>query len=261
MEAVDLHDYRALNDPEARRRIERRRDVFVVEGPLAIAQLLRSAYPVRSVLASEKAATRARALLAGHDVPLHVVPQDEMERVTGFAFHRGLLASATRLPPVDPVALTAGATRVAVLEGLNDHENLGALFRNARAFGVEAVLLDPTTADPLYRRSVRVSQGHVLHVPWAGRRAGPSRSPTSRTAGFTTVALTPDPAATPLDALADDPPARVAFLLGAEGPGLSDEARKAADVEARIPTAAVVDSLNVATAAAIAFSRLAPPPA
>ncbi len=260
MEPVDLHDYRALNDPEARRRIERRRDVFVVEGPLAIAQLLRSPYPVRSVLASQKAAARAQALLAGHDVPLHVVPQDEMERVTGFAFHRGLLASASRLPPVAPGVLTAGASRVAVLEGLNDHENLGAMFRNARAFGVEAVLLDPTTADPLYRRSVRVSQGHVLHVPWARAPEWPTPLAELRAAGFTTVALTPDPAATPLDALAADPPARVAFLLGAEGPGLSDEARAAAEVEARIPMAPVVDSLNVATAAAIAFHRLAPPP-
>ena len=200
---VDLSDYAALSDPDARRRIERDGAFFVVEGPLAIAQLLASDYEVRSVLASERAAPRARELLAAagrsaspRSVPLHVLAQPEVERLTGFAFHRGLLASASRRPLPDPRALVAGAVRVAVLEGLNDHENLGALFRNARAFGVEAVLLDPTTADPLYRRSVRVSQGHVLHVPWTRLDRWPGSLGDLRDDGFTLVALTPEPAAT-----------------------------------------------------------------
>lgn len=253
---MGLSDYAALSDPDARRRIEREGAFFVVEGPLAIAQLLASDYEVRSVLASERAEARARELLAGRSVPLHVLAQPEVERLTGFAFHRGLLASASRRALPDARTLAAGAVRVAVLEGLNDHENLGALFRNARAFGVEAVLLDPTTADPLYRRSIRVSQGHVLHVPWARLDRWPDALDGLRADGFTVVALTPGPAAATLDELAAHAPARLAFLLGAEGPGLTAGARARADVEVRIPTRPEVDSLNVATAAALAFHRL-----
>lgn len=254
---MGLSDYAALSDPDARRRVEREGAFFVVEGPLAIAQLLASDYEVRSVLASERAEARARQLLAGRSVPLHVLAQPEVERLTGFAFHRGLLASASRRALPEPRMLVAGAVRVAVLEGLNDHENLGALFRNARAFGVEAVLLDPTTADPLYRRSIRVSQGHVLHVPWTRLDRWPDALDRLREDGFTVAALTPGPAAT-LDELAARAPARLAFLLGAEGPGLTEQARARADVAVRIPTRPEVDSLNVATAAALAFHRLQP---
>ena len=129
-------------------------------------------------------------------------------------------------------------TLIVVVEGLNDHENLGALFRNAAAFGVGAVLLDPTTADPLYRRSVRVSLGHVLHVPFARvDRRGPSGWPTSVTAAIEIVALTPAPDAEPIDRLAGRRPDRLALLLGAEGPGLSDAAHAAADRRVRIPMA------------------------
>jgi tRNA G18 (ribose-2'-O)-methylase SpoU len=136
---------------------------------------------------------------------------------------------------------------------LNDFENLGALFRNAAAFGVDAVLLDPQCADPLYRRSVRVSMGHVLRVPFA---VLPGAWPDSLAAlrDFTVLALTPDPSATPLR---DVPvPPRWAVLLGAEGPGLSPAALAAADLRVRIPMAPGVDSLNVATAAAVAFAQL-----
>jgi tRNA G18 (ribose-2'-O)-methylase SpoU len=258
-----LADYAALNDPAARRRMERAGGYFIVEGPFALRELARSRYEVRSVLTSPKAEERARALLgdAGrHDVPVHVVPPDEIERVTGFAFHRGILASATRLPLPGPREVTPGARRIAVLESLNDHENLGALFRNARAFGVDAVLLDPTTADPLYRRSIRVSQAHVLHVPWTRTGPWPAALDDLKADGFTLVALTPGPAATPIDEVAAASPDRLALLLGAEGPGLTPQALAAADVRVRIPTSPTVDSLNVATAAAIAFHRLAAAP-
>jgi tRNA G18 (ribose-2'-O)-methylase SpoU len=254
-----LSDYAALNDPEARRRLERQGGHFVVEGPFALDALARSRYPIRSVLASPRTEGRARALLAAAgraDVPVLVVPPDDMARVTGFDFHRGLLASATRLPLPAMEEVTRGARRIAVLESLNDHENLGALFRNARAFGVEAVLLDHTTADPLYRRSVRVSQGHVLHVPWTRTSPWPAALAALKAEGFTLAALSPGAAAIPIEDLAAAPPERLAFLLGAEGPGLTPAARAAADVEVRIPTAPEVDSLNVATAAAIAFHRL-----
>jgi tRNA G18 (ribose-2'-O)-methylase SpoU len=145
-----------------------------------------------------------------------------------------------------------------VLEAVNDHENIGALFRNAAAFGVDAVVLDPTTTDPLYRRSTRVSLGHVLRVPFARVLDGewPAALDKLRTAGFTTVALTPDADAETLGRLVAARPPRVALLVGAEGPGLSAPALAAADRRVRIPMAPGVDSVNVATAAAIALSAL-----
>lgn len=255
-----LDDYRALRDPARRREVERQRDFFVVEGRYALDALLDSPYPLRSVLVAETKAAPIRALV-GDRAPVLVVPAAEMAGVTGFDFHRGVVASAGRLPlPAvddlvgdlvgDPVG---GARTVAVLEGLNDHENLGALFRNAAAFGVGAVLLDPTTADPLYRRSVRVSAGHVLRVPWTRVAAWPAGLAALRDEGYCIVALTPAADAEPLDELVAAQLDRVALLFGAEGPGLSAAALAAADRRVRIPIASGVDSLNVATAAAIAF--------
>jgi tRNA G18 (ribose-2'-O)-methylase SpoU len=174
---------------------------------------------------------------------------DLVRETVGFNLHRGVVASATRLPAPDPLSLLEGARRVAILEDLNDVENLGNLFRSARAFGIDAVLLDPRTADPLYRRCVRVSMGHVLHVPFARFSTWPDPLASVRAAGFTIAALTPagDVAIDDLDA------SRVAWLLGAEGAGLTDEAMTLADVRVRIPMSPDVDSLNVGTAAAIAF--------
>lgn len=137
-----------------------------------------------------------------------------------------------------------------MLERINDLENLGSLFRNARAFGCDAVLLDPETADPFARRPVRVSMGHVLRIPFARFDRWPKGLDVARDAGLTLVALTP--AGDPLDAAAL--PERAAFLVGAEGPGLTDSALAAADCRLAIPMAAGVDSLNVATAAAIALA-------
>ena len=142
-----------------------------------------------------------------------------------------------------------------MVEGLNDFENLGALFRNAAAFGVDAVLLDPTCADPLYRRSVRVSMGYVLTVPFAVLPGTwPEGLATIRDAGFTLLAMTPDEAADDVRAVVC--PQRWALMLGAEGPGLSPGSLDAADQRVRIPMANGVDSLNVATAAAVAFAPL-----
>ncbi len=254
--ADPFDDYRALRDPARRREVERQRGFFVVEGRFALDALLDSPYPLRSVLVTESKAAAIRALV-GERAPVLVLPADEMAAVTGFDFHRGVVASAGRLPLPSVDDVVAGSGTVAVLEGLNDHENLGALFRNAAAFGVGAVLLDPTTADPLYRRSVRVSAGHVLRVPWTRVAAWPTGLAALRDEGFTIVALTPAPDAEPLDdVVVADPPSRVALLLGAEGPGLSAAALATADRRVRIPIAPGVDSLNVATAAAIAFHTL-----
>jgi tRNA G18 (ribose-2'-O)-methylase SpoU len=249
-----LDDFRALNDPESRRAVERRGGFFVAEGMLAVEALVASPYRVRTVLADERWADRARAAV-GDRAPVVVRPAAEVAAIAGFAFHRGVLASADRGEPADPAALVAGAGLVAVTEGLGDHENLGALFRNAAAFGVDAVLLDPTTADPLYRRSVRVSLGHVLRVPFARLPALPGGLEVVRSAGLEVVALTPAPDAPPLRDLPQDGRPR-ALVVGAEGPGLTAATLAAVDHRARIPLAAGVDSLNVATAAAIAFHLL-----
>ena len=265
--ADPLDDYRALNDPERRRHVERRGGYFVVEGVLALGALLASSYPVRSVLASERRAERVRALVAGR-APVVVRSDDEVAAVAGFDVHRGVLAAADRLPLPDAADVVQGARLVVVVEGIGDHENLGALFRNAAAFGLDAVLLDPTTADPLYRRSVRVSLGHVLRVPWTRLAAWPDGLGALREQGFELLALTPADDAESIDAVAagvarsrgtGEPP-RLAVIVGAEGPGLTSDALAAADRRVRIPLAAGVDSLNVATAAAIAFHRLTAAP-
>jgi tRNA G18 (ribose-2'-O)-methylase SpoU len=278
-----LEDYRALNDPERRRQVERRGGYFVVEGLLALEALLGSRYPVRSVLASERRADRVRALV-GDRAPVLVRSQDEVAGVAGFDVHRGVLAAADRLPPLAVAEAVGTSWLVVVTEGLGDHENLGALFRNAAALGAGAVLLDPTTADPLYRRSVRVSLGHVLRVPWARLPPLPGGLAELASLGFETAALGPAPGAATIDDYAADvaarrraagaaagapaaaagalraagpvPGVRVALVVGAEGPGLTAQTVAAADRRVRIAMAPGVDSLNVATAAAIALHRL-----
>jgi tRNA G18 (ribose-2'-O)-methylase SpoU len=229
-----------------------------VEGTLALEALLGSVFRVRSVLAAARKAESVRSLVGGR-APVVVRSDAEVEAITGFPFHRGVLAAADRRPLPAPGEVLRGAELVVVAEGLSDHENVGALFRNAAAFGVDAILLDPATADPLYRRSVRVSLGHVLRVRWTRLAAWPDGLGELRLLGFELLALTPATAAEPIDAVARDIAARrpkVALLLGAEGPGLSDGALAASERRVRIPIAPSVDSLNVATAAAVALHRL-----
>ena len=249
-----LVELAGLTDAAARARTEAAHGCFVVEGLLALEAAVTSRHPLRAVLVADRKLERVVPLLDPVDVDVFVGSPGLLEAVTGFRIHRGVVASAGRLPDPDPAVLVDGAARVAVLEGINDHENLGALFRNAAAFGVDAVLLDDTTADPLYRRSVRVSLGHVLHVPWTRLGPLPAGLRAARDAGLATVALTPG-GDTDVRDLGDQ---RVAWLLGAEGSGLSDATLEAADVRARIPMAAGVDSLNVATALAVALALTAP---
>lgn len=188
-----------------------------------------------------------------------VAPQELFDRVAGYPVHRGAMALAVRPAEREAASVVAGAGAVLVVEGVNDFENLGALFRNAAAFGVGAVLLDPTTADPLYRRCVRVSLGHVMRVPFARVGDWPSGLSELSRAGFSLVALTPASERS-VDEVARARPERVAVVVGAEGPGLSPDALAACDIRARIPMATGVDSLNVATAAAVALHLLAGPP-
>jgi tRNA G18 (ribose-2'-O)-methylase SpoU len=251
--------YRHLTDADARRSLEAEHGVFVVEGVTAIERLLRSEYRVRSllVLASQAQRLAPALALAGHDVPVYIGSRELLAATAGFDVHRGALAIAERraLPPVEDVLRGAGL--VTVLEGLTDPENLGAIARSARALGVDALLLNPTCADPLYRRAVRVSMGEVLFVPWTRLSPWPGGLARVRAAGITLVALTPAPDAVPIDDLVRSAPARrLADLLGTEGPGLSDAALAACDVRVRIPIRAGVDSLNVGHAAAVAFHVL-----
>jgi tRNA G18 (ribose-2'-O)-methylase SpoU len=260
-----LAPYRNLTDAAIRRKVEDGQEVFVVEGHLGVANLLASSYEVHSMLLADSRADAladltAAVCAAGGDVI--VAPRPVLVRTVGFNLHRGVVALGVRPPPPDPDLVLVEARRqpepvLALVEGVNDHENLGALFRNAAAFGVAAVLLDATSADPLYRRSIRVSMGHVLRTPWARIGVWPAGIARVEAAGFTVVALTPARSAPVLSSLPTGRP--VAVLVGAEGPGLRAETLGAARVRARIPMAPGVDSLNVATAAAIAFHHFAPP--
>lgn len=255
-----LADYRHLREPNVRARVERDAGIFTVEGWLSLEALTESPYPVRSALVATKHAARAESIV-DPDVPIYAIPESALEHVTGVHFHRGVVGVGERPSARDPEAVLDGARRILVLEGVNDYENLGSLFRNASAFGVDAVLLDPTTADPLYRRSTRVSLGHVLRVPFA--RVETDRWPSIlgdlHRAGVDVLALTPAADAVPLGSVIGDLADRVAVLVGAEGPGLTREAMAASDHRVRIPMTPGTDSVNVATSAAIALAALYDP--
>ena len=252
---ADFRDLKAGDRPAGR---ERGTGAVIVEGVPAVRRLLGSPYRVRAVFGVPG---RVAALGLPDDVPAYEADKWVLSEVIGFRLTRGVVASADRRPPADLAALLAGPgptapRRLAVLEALNDAENLGSIARSAVALGVDGLLLDPRCADPLYRRSVRVSMGHVLSLPFAVLPEWPAGLERLHDAGYLTVALTPAPDA--VDLADVDPRAhpRTAVLLGAEGPGLTVEAQQAARVRARIPMRAGVDSLGVAAAAAIAFASL-----
>jgi tRNA G18 (ribose-2'-O)-methylase SpoU len=248
-----LDDFRDLQDGDVR---PDRRGIVIAEGATVLPRLLASDYPVRAVVGVPARMDALTPLLAAAGCPCYVVDKWLLSDVVGFRVTRGILASADRTPAAPLPELLQRSRRIAIGEALNDFENLGALFRNAAAFGVDAVLLDARCADPLYRRSVRVSMGHVLKVPFAVLADPfPTALRAVRAEGFRLLALTPQSTAVPLGRLS--PPERWAVLLGAEGPGLSAGALAAADELVRIPMAAGVDSLNVATAAAVTFAHLA----
>jgi tRNA G18 (ribose-2'-O)-methylase SpoU len=248
-----LHDYVGLTDVALRRRREPAEGLFVAEGEKVIRRAVAAGYPMRSMLLSERWLPGMAELAAAAGAPVYVATDDVLEQVTGYPVHRGALAAMQRLPLPAPATLLAGARRVAVLEDVNDHTNIGAVFRSAAALGVDAVLLSPRCADPLYRRAIKVSMGAVFAVPWARLAQWPQDLAAVRAAGLRLLALTPDERAVPLPAVAASHLRRCGLLLGAEGSGLTPAARAGADLEVRIPMAHGVDSLNVAAAAAVAF--------
>jgi tRNA G18 (ribose-2'-O)-methylase SpoU len=253
-----LADYRALTDVALRRRSEPENGIFIAEGDLVIRRALRAGYPLRSALVSERWLPLLDAALADVDAPVFVGSEAVLEAITGFHVHRGALASMARRPLRRVEEVIAVARRVVVLEDVNSHTNVGAIFRCAAGLGMDAVLLSPRCADPLYRRSVRVSMGEVFAIPYATFESWPGGLDVLADAGFALRALTPDVSAPPIEAVPVAPGERVALLLGAEGPGLSD-AVLARSRRVRIPMANGVDSLNVAAAAAVACYALRAP--
>jgi len=248
-------DYVALTDVALRRLKEPAEGMFIAEGERVIQRALHAGYRPRSVLVSPARLDAVPAEI-GPDVPVYLAGRDVLAEITGFEVHRGALAAMARHPARDPAELLSWALRVLVLEDLVSHTNLGAIFRSAAGLGMDAILLSPRCADPLYRRSVRVSMGEVFAVPYARLDPWPASLATLTDRGFELIALTPAADATSLAALRPEPDARVAVLLGTEGEGLSAAVQAAATRRVRIPMAAGVDSLNVAATAAIACYAL-----
>jgi tRNA G18 (ribose-2'-O)-methylase SpoU len=250
--------YRDARDGELRRR----EGLFLAEGRLLVRRLLEaSRYRVQSLLVIPTALDDLRDLLARDDsTPVHVASAETIRAIVGFKFHRGCLALGVRGEPLAPEALIdpVGPRTLLALEGVADPDNVGALFRNAAAFGAGGVLLSSHCADPLYRKAIRVSMGATLSLPFAQVTDWAVTLAALRHAGYRLVALCPGADAEDLVEVAGRAPRRprLALLLGAEGEGLSDATRAAADVEVRIPMAAGVDSLNVAAACGIALHRL-----
>jgi len=245
-----LADYARLTDVQLRRSLEPAEGLFIAEGEKIIRRAIAAGYPVRSLLVAEDKLDSIAGVAAASPVPLYVLPPRVAEQLTGYRVHRGALASMQRLPLPQSSDLLARARRIVVLEDIVDHANVGAVFRCAAALGFDAVLLAPRCADPLYRRAVKVSMGAVLAVPYARLDDWRAGLAGVRAAGFTLLALTPDPAAVPIgDVRRDD---KMALLIGGEGSGLSGRWLDAADLAVRIPMSRGVDSLNVAAATAIA---------
>ncbi|MEV7232882.1 RNA methyltransferase [Streptomyces sp. NPDC051020] len=280
-----LRDYTGLTDVELRRRREPAEGLFIAEGEKVIRRARHAGYEMRSMLLSAKWVDVMRDVIDEVPAPVYAVSPELAERVTGYHVHRGALASMQRKPlptaeellvTTRPVVMEAvndhttvgavlplgrqerAARRIAVFEDMVDHANLGAAFRNAAALGVDAVLLTPRCADPLYRRSVKVSMGAVFQVPWTRLEAWPKGVEVLRSAGFMVAALCLSGRAITLDELAARNDEKLALVFGTEGAGLTPGTLAAVDEHVRIPMDAGVDSLNVAAASAVAFYATRP---
>ncbi|GAA2891310.1 TrmH family RNA methyltransferase [Microbacterium esteraromaticum] len=252
-----LDDYRSLTDTALRRVREPAGGLYIAESAKVIERALQAGHRPRSVLTQQKWTDAVAALVGDRDVPVYVVADDVAERLTGFAVHRGVMAAMHRPDPAsvaEVLSMIDGSRpRIAILEGLTDHTNVGAIFRSAAALGVDAVLITPTCADPLYRRSVRVSMGAVFQVPWTRIESWPQEIDTLRAAGYAVAGMTLGEAAIALDDLVAESPERLALVFGTEGDGILPDTDRMLDRRVTIPMMGGVDSLNVAAASAVAF--------
>lgn len=245
-----LSDYRHVGDP----RWLAEQGLFVAEGRLVVQRVLEhSDLRVRSVLLTPAAYAAQAPVTAA--APIYVAPQAVVNEVTGIHFHRGCLAIVHR-PRERAVEEVLAGRRVLALEGVGNPDNIGGLFRVAAAFGVAAVLLDPSSADPFYRKAIRTSMGSTLAVPFARGSNWPAAIESCRAAGYQILALTPHPTATPIGSVDIGPEDRLVVMAGAEGPGLSKMTLERADLQLRIPIDDRVDSLNVTVAVGIALALL-----
>jgi len=274
-----LDDYRALTDTALRAASEPEGGLYIAESAKVIERAVAAGHRPRSVMVQRRWVDGIRALLVDHDVPVYVVPDEVAEAVTGFAVHRGALASMHRptLPSVAEIVADASLilllegigdhtnvrcsktqkaknrSRIAILEGVTDHTNVGALFRSAAALGVDAVLVTPDCADPLYRRSVRVSMGTVFQVPWTRIPEWPAGMDVLKDAGYVVAGMTLGEGAITLDELVAEDHEKLALVFGSEGFGITARTDALLDRRVTIPMMRGVDSLNVAAASAVTF--------
>ena len=232
--------------------------LVIAEGGLVVRRMIASRFVPHALFGVDRRLEELSDTALEHGVvqgvggvPFYRASKEVMAEVIGFHLNRGVLAAARRPETLTVPSVISSARTVAVLEGVNDHENIGSVFRNAAGLGVDAVIFGNGCADPLYRRCVRVSMGHALLVPFAKSENWPGDLESLRESGFQTIALTPGEGSVPLrQAVQAD---KLAFLVGAEGPGLKEHTMRSCDVRAHIPMSRGTDSLNVATAAAVAF--------
>jgi tRNA G18 (ribose-2'-O)-methylase SpoU len=254
-----VSDYTRLTDVHLRKIREPAEGMYIAESSRVLRRALAAGHQPRSFFLAEKWLDDLQDVLSTYpDVPAFIGSAALLEEITGFHLHRGALAAMQRPAPVPLHELLAGARRVAVLEDIVDHTNVGAIFRSAAALDIDAVLISPRCGDPLYRRSVRVSMGTVFQVPWARLESWPQDLTLLQGEGFTVAALELTPDAVDVDELAARNPDRLALVLGTEGAGMSAETLAAVDLAVKIPMRPGVDSLNVAAASAVAFWELRP---
>ena len=261
--APELDVYARLTQAQLRNRLEPEKGIFIAESPKVIARALDAGYQPLSLLMERKQITGPAADILARcgDVPVYTADRETLAGLTGFELTRGVLCAFRRPAPRSVEELCRSARRVAVLEGIVDSTNVGAIFRSAAALNMDAVLINPSCCDPLCRRAVRVSMGTVFQVPWAQLGETPADWPGQglarlRAMGFKTAAMALSDRSVPIDdeALAAEP--KLAIVLGTEGDGLAHATITACDYTVKIPMSHGVDSLNVAAASAVAFWQL-----
>ncbi len=250
-----LADYSHLTDVALKKARGSEHGLYLAESALVLERALGAGHQPRSVLALGGTVKEAVALV-GEDVPVFSGPGELLAELTGYILHRGLIASMNRPALPDPDELLARARRIVIVENVADPTNVGAIFRSAGAIGADAILVTPRCSDPFYRRAIRVSMGTVLQVPWTRVGDWSSTRELLIRHGFHVAALALTPDAVSLRDFDGASHERLALVLGAEGPGLTDDALAASDTVVQIPMMHGIDSLIVAAASAVALWAL-----